>query len=87
MLSFCQQPAEHEDEEQKSQPHVQSRTLSSLFTLHDHRFIAKYLHECFAHRSMSLETVERCPSTSGLPSPPAIIVTLLTNMSAPKQFD
>ena len=84
MLSFCQQPAEHEDEEQKSQPHVQSRTLSSLFTLHDHRVIA---HECFARRSMLLETVERCPSTSGLPSPPAIIVTLLTNMSAPKQFD
>ena len=30
-------------------------TLSSFFTLHEHRVIAKFLHECFAHRSMLLE--------------------------------
>ena len=30
-------------------------TLSSFFTLHDHRVIAKFLHECFALRSMLLE--------------------------------
>ena len=32
-------------------------TLSSFFTLYDHRVIAKFLHECFAHRSMLLESV------------------------------
>ena len=32
-------------------------TLSSFFTLHDHRVIAKFLHECFAHRSKLLESV------------------------------
>ena len=31
--------------------------LSSFFTLHDHRVIAKFLHECFAHRSMLLQGV------------------------------
>ena len=31
-------------------------TLSSFFTLHDHGVIAKFLHECFAHRSMLLES-------------------------------
>ena len=31
--------------------------LSSFFTLHDHRVTAKCLHECFAHRSMLLESV------------------------------
>ena len=30
-------------------------TLSSFFTLHDPRVIAKFLHECFAHRSRMLE--------------------------------
>ena len=30
-------------------------TLSSFFTLHDPRVIAKFLHECFTHRSMLLE--------------------------------
>ena len=30
-------------------------TLSSFFTLHDHRVVAKFLQECFAHRSMLLE--------------------------------
>ena len=59
-------------------------TLSSFFTLHDHRVIAKVLHECFANRFMLLESVYRCRSTNGLPSPPAITATLLTNMSAPK---
>ena len=29
-------------------------TLSSFFTLHDHKVIAKFLHECFTHRSMLL---------------------------------
>ena len=28
-----------------------------VITLHDHRIIAKFLHECFAHRSMLLESV------------------------------
>ena len=46
--------------------------------------IAKFLHECFAHRPMLLEGVLGVPSTSGLPSPPAVIAILLTNMSAPK---
>ena len=32
-------------------------TLYSFFTLHDHRIIAKFLHECFAHGSMLLESV------------------------------
>ena len=32
-------------------------TLSSFFTLHDHRVIAKFLHKCFAHRSKLLESV------------------------------
>ena len=32
-------------------------TLSSFFTLHDHRVIAKVLHECVAPRSMLLEGV------------------------------
>ena len=36
-------------------------TLSSFFTLHDHRVIAKFLHECFAHRSMLLESVLEVP--------------------------
>ena len=35
--------------------------LSSFFTLHDHRVIAKFLHECFAHRSMLLEGVLGVP--------------------------
>ena len=30
-------------------------TLSSFFTLHDHRIIAKFLHECSTHRSSVLE--------------------------------
>ena len=34
-----------------------ARTLSSFFTLRDHRVIAKVSHECFAHKSMLLETV------------------------------
>ena len=45
---------------------------------------AKFLHECFAHTSMLLQSVERCRSTSGLPLPPAVIATLVTYMSAPK---
>ena len=32
-------------------------TLSFSFTLHDHRVIAKFLHECFAHRCMLLDDV------------------------------
>ena len=36
-------------------------TLSSFFTLHDHRVIAKLLHECFAHRFMLLEGVVGVP--------------------------
>ena len=36
-------------------------TLSSFFTLHDHRVIAKCLHECFASRSMLLEGVVGVP--------------------------
>ena len=38
------------------------------------------------HGSMLLDStsVQRCRSTSGLPSPPAVIATLLTNMSAPE---
>ena len=36
-------------------------TLSSFFTLHDHRVIAKSLHECFALRSMLLEGVAGVP--------------------------
>ena len=36
-------------------------TLSSCFTSHDHRVIAKFLHECFAHRSMLLEGVFGVP--------------------------
>ena len=30
---------------------------SHSFILHDHRVIAKFLHECFAHRSKLLESV------------------------------
>ena len=36
-------------------------TLYSFFTLHDHRVIAKFLHECFALRSMLLEGVAGVP--------------------------
>ena len=36
-------------------------TLSSFFTLHDHKVIAKFLHECIAHRSMLLEGVLGVP--------------------------
>ena len=36
-------------------------TLSSFFTLHAHRVIAKFLHECFANRSMLPEGVFRVP--------------------------
>ena len=36
-------------------------TLSSFFTLHDPRVIAKFLHECFAHRSRLLEGILRVP--------------------------
>ena len=36
-------------------------TLSSFFTLHDPRVIAKFLHECFAHRSLLLEGVLGVP--------------------------
>ena len=36
-------------------------TLSSFFTLHDHKVIAKFLHECFTHRSMFLEGVLQVP--------------------------
>ena len=38
-----------------------SLTLSSFFTLHDHRVIAKFLHESFAVRSMLLEGVVGVP--------------------------
>ena len=31
--------------------------LSSFFTVHDHRVIAKFLLECFAHMSMLLDSV------------------------------
>ena len=36
-------------------------TLSSFFTLHDPRVIAKFLHECFAHRSRLLEGILGVP--------------------------
>ena len=36
-------------------------TLSSFFTLRDHRVIAKFLQECFAQRSMLLEGVLGVP--------------------------
>ena len=36
-------------------------TLSSFFTLHDHKVIAKFLHEFFTHRSMLLEGVLGVP--------------------------
>lgn len=36
-------------------------TMSSFFALHDPRVIAKFLHECFAHRSMLLEDVLGVP--------------------------
>ncbi|KAL3132548.1 hypothetical protein ABBQ32_14236 [Trebouxia sp. C0010 RCD-2024] len=36
-------------------------SLSSFFTLHDPRVIAKLLHECFAHRSMLLEDLLAVP--------------------------
>ena len=42
-----------------------AHTLSSFFTLHDPRVIAKFLHECFAHRSRLLEGVLGVRSTSG----------------------
>ena len=35
--------------------------MSSFFALHDPRIIAKFLHECFAHRSMLLEDVLGVP--------------------------
>ena len=36
-------------------------TLSSFFTLHKHKVIAKFLHEHFTHRSMLLEGVLGVP--------------------------
>ena len=41
-------------------------TLSSFFTLHDHRDIAKFLHECFALRSMLLDGVLGVPQQQWL---------------------
>ena len=35
--------------------------LAFFFTLHDDRVIAKFLHECFAHRAILLESVLEVP--------------------------
>ena len=57
--------------------------LSSFFTLHDHRVIAKFLDECFAHRSMLLEVVLGVPQHQWLAFTSSYHC-LLTIMSAPK---